>query len=268
MACPMTLTRSSRAGDWINQLLVVAVLLIPSVFERRNIARAETVALWLFDEQQGLYPSCVLGDAATNNCPLVLGSGGQIVEGKYGNSLEPIAQPKIPLTLEGRYTGFKQRPKADSSRRTEPMDWANAYFCALMTRGEKHLRQEVGFASPTTTRLNLSDFDWTVEFWYLPTRSGSNDGVVFEIGEGPRGNNDRVTQLLLAAGQKSFTLYNQPSGTRLAIPTDARAGALAALGLCLRRCQPSASSLRGRQAATIARKMRIEAARSRRGRLS
>ena len=49
-----------------------------------------------------------------------------------------------------------------------PMDWANANFCALMTRGEKHLRQEVGFASPTETRLNLADFDWTVEFWYRP----------------------------------------------------------------------------------------------------
>ena len=48
-----------------------------------------TVALWLFDEQVGLYPSCVLGDAATNDCPLVLGPGGQIVKGKFGNALEP-----------------------------------------------------------------------------------------------------------------------------------------------------------------------------------
>ena len=41
---------------------------------------AETVALWLFDEQTGVYPSCVLGDASHNNYPLVLGPGGQIVE--------------------------------------------------------------------------------------------------------------------------------------------------------------------------------------------
>ncbi len=104
---------------------------------------ATTVALWLFDEQAGLYPSCLIADAATNKCPLVLGRGGEVVAGKYGNALEPSEQAKIPLTLAARYTGFEQPPKLDRSRKLPPMDWGNADFCALMSRGEKHLRRRL-----------------------------------------------------------------------------------------------------------------------------
>jgi hypothetical protein len=184
-------------------------------------ARADTVALWLFDEQLGLYPSCVLTDAATNEFPIVLGPGGQIVNGKFGNALEPVEQAKIKLSTANRYTGFERRPKLDPSRKMEPMDWANANFCALMTRGENHLRKEVGFGSATASPLNLADFDWTVDFWHLPTRKAEGEGIVLEIGQGPRGENDHVTQLLLNADQRSFTLFNQPSGTRLVIPSNA-----------------------------------------------
>jgi hypothetical protein len=153
----------------------------------------------------------------------VLGPGGQIVAGKYGNALEPLEQAKIKLSSANRFTGFERRPRIDPARKMKPMDWANANFCALMTRGEKHLRQEVGFASPTSTRLNLADFDWTVEFWYRPTGNDSAEGVVLEIGQGPRGENDRVTQLVLNADQQGFTFINQPSGTRLEIPSGAAA---------------------------------------------
>ena len=49
--------------------------------------------------------------------------------------------------------------------------------------------------------------------------------VVFEIGEGPRGENDRVTRLTLNADRRAFTLYNQPSNVRLLIATNlAKAG--------------------------------------------
>jgi len=184
-----------------------------------DVARAETVALWLFDEQVGIYPSCALGDASANNYPLVLGSGGQIVEGKFGGALEPSEQPRIELSRVRRYTGFERRPENDPSRKVPPMDWSNARFCALMTNGERHLRQEVGFSHPTRTRLNLGDQDWTVEFWYLPTLNVEGDGVVLEIGEGPRGENDRITQLVLNKARDGFVLWNQPSGIRLQIPS-------------------------------------------------
>jgi hypothetical protein len=61
--------------------LVLFVACFLAVHQFAPIARAEAVALWLFDEQNGLYPSCLIADAATNKCPLVLGRGGQIVEG-------------------------------------------------------------------------------------------------------------------------------------------------------------------------------------------
>jgi len=80
------------------------------------------------------------------------------------------------------------------------------------------LRQEVGFPHPTKTGLNLGDADWAIEFWYLPLANSERDGVVFEVGEGPRGENDRVTQLLLSSAHDGFVFWSQPSGTRLKIP--------------------------------------------------
>jgi len=40
-----------------------------------------------------------------------------------------------------------------------------------------------------------------VEFWYRGAAAATNagDAVVFELGEGPRAENDHVTALLLAA---------------------------------------------------------------------
>src|SRR5262245_65952254 len=58
---------------------------------------AQTIALWTFDEQQGLYPSSVLSDVSSNDYPLVLGLGGQVVPGKFGNALEPGEYPPFPF---------------------------------------------------------------------------------------------------------------------------------------------------------------------------
>jgi Concanavalin A-like lectin/glucanases superfamily len=208
---------------WIRKTLItVAAFAIAALAHIGMPAttRAETVALWLFDEQQGIYPSSVLSDASANNYPLVLGTGGRLVEGRFGDALEPLAQPAVDLSLRDRYTGFEHKPKIDTSRKTLPMDWSNANFCALMTRGEQHLRQEVGFASPTETALNLADFDWTVEFWYLATRKAEAEGVVLEIGSGPRGENEQVTRLVINSNGQGFTFWNQPSGTRIRIPSN------------------------------------------------
>lgn len=87
--------------------IVSAVAFYPALFlvawGATTYLRADTVALWLFDEPLGLYPSCVLGDAATNDCPLVLGPGGQVVEGKYGNALQPLEQTKKKLNKRARW---------------------------------------------------------------------------------------------------------------------------------------------------------------------
>ena len=181
-----------------------------------TVSLAQTVALWPFDEQQGLYPSSVLSDVSSNDYPLVLGLGGQVVPGKFGNALEPGDYPAFPFPKSDNPL-FGLGPVATrGGRKVEPLTWKTARFCALMTSGENHLRNEVGFANATETKLNLGDFDWTVEFWFLPVRKTAIEGVVFEVGRGPRGDSSEVTQLALTPDNRTFVLINQPTSTRLA----------------------------------------------------
>jgi hypothetical protein len=205
-------------------LIGFLVVILISCRHDQSEKKSETIALWTFDEQQGLYPSCVLSDHSENDFPLVLGLGGMIESGKYGNALSSNLQAEI-IIPESKSTlfGMKAVPKAEG-RTVEPMNWHNARFCALMTSGETHLRKEVGFKSATKSKLNLGSFDWTIEFWYITGEQGKNEGVVFEIGSGPRAENDSVTRLSLSANQQHFILYNQPSQSNVKIPTNLKTG--------------------------------------------
>ena len=182
----------------------------------------EVIALWLFDEPVGLYPSSVLDDSSGNDMPLVIGMSAQIGQGRYGNGLRltprsPFEVPPGPEFPEK--FGFVQL-EPQPGRTTPPMSWFNAHFAALMTSGEWHLRKEVGFVNATASDLNLGDFDWTVEFWHIADASApESEAVVFEIGSGPRGESERVTQLKWSADRTRFVLFNEPSGTELEIPT-------------------------------------------------
>ncbi|MGC8795359.1 MAG: hypothetical protein ACP5U2_18455, partial [Bryobacteraceae bacterium] len=178
----------------------------------------DTVALWLFDEPEGLYPSSLLTDAGPHYYDPALGRGGRIVAGKFGRALEPCPPAPLEIRGESRSVLFGITPSPKTPGRTvEPLHWRNATFCALATVGEKHLRSP-NFANPTGTKLNLGAFDWTIEFWFLPGESLA-EGVVFEIGEGPRGENERVTRLTLRADRTAFELYNDPARATLIIPT-------------------------------------------------
>ncbi len=181
---------------------------------------SQTIALYTFDEQQGIYPSSVISDISENDYPLVIGPGGMIVSGKFGNALQPVEQPKViyPIINNVLFGLALMNPLSD--RKTQPLTWFNANFCALMTSGEKHLRNEVGFVNVTKTKLNLGNFDWTVEFWFQFVGNENQNGVVFEIGQGPRGDNDNVTKLILQKKLKSFLLINKPANTTLSIPTN------------------------------------------------
>lgn len=175
---------------------------------------AGTVALWLFDEPSKVYPSTALNDASGHGLILILGRGAKLVPGHSGNALE-AADPE-PLTIGGRSRnanfGLVQLPTPEG-RTIAPMTWQTATFAALLTSGETHLRTP-GFANATDTKLNLGGFDWTVEFWF--SRTGATPGTVFEIGEGPRGENNRVTRLSVNPARSEFVLENR---TRLAIPS-------------------------------------------------
>ncbi len=182
--------------------------------------RAKTVALWLFDEQVGIYPSCVLGDAASGDFPLVIGCGGQIVAGKFGNALEPLGRPEVEYPKHLVFDEPEKRGQFGLTNRTSnkaKLMWTNANFCALMTRGQRHLRQEVNFGSPTTSALNLGVSDWTLEFWYRPMRGSQRPATVLEIGTGPRAVESAVTRLSMNADAAGFTLVNVPGNVRLNI---------------------------------------------------
>ncbi len=202
---------------------ILLLVLLFSILVFTGQAAAQTVAAWPFDEQIGIYPSCVINDVSENNYPMVIGPGAQIVPGKFGNALEPIDQPAVNYPKFGSVQFGLATPPVQAGRKVEPLTWHNARFSALMTAGENHLRKETGFANASKTRLNLGAFDWTVEFWFMPTRPAGEPGVVFELGEGPRGENDRVTALILDASRDSFTLVNQAGGVRASIRTSREA---------------------------------------------
>jgi len=62
----------------MTQQLLLSAVLIPMILASLSTpSLAQTIALWPFDEQQGLYPSSVLSDVSSNDCLLVLGLGGQ-----------------------------------------------------------------------------------------------------------------------------------------------------------------------------------------------
>jgi len=205
---------------------LLAVTLLSMLVLRLEVGLSQTTALWCFDEPVGLYPSHVLDDLSANNYPLVIGQAGKLSQGRFGNALEPVRPPAIRFPKGETEFGLAPLP-IPQGRTVEPMTWMNANFTALMTSGEHHLRKEVGFVNPTGTKLNLGAFDWTVEFWFLATKDTDQAGVVFEIGEGPRGENDRTTRLSLDADRKAFTLTNQPGGVVLRIPSSRKALATA-----------------------------------------
>jgi hypothetical protein len=179
------------------------------------------ISFWGFDEQVGLYPSSVLENLSDNDYPLVLGLGGDIVKGRFGNALEAKEHPPISIPFGEEEMGLANM-EIPKGRKVEPLSWRNAHFCALMTGGENHLRKEIGFVNPTKTKLNLGSFDWTVEFWINVSKKEDNDGVVFEMGSGPRGENDLTTTLLYNSNSSFFYFSNEPSKTEISIPSSTK----------------------------------------------
>ena len=160
-----------------------------------------------------------------------LGLGAQVAPGRYGNALllAPLDPPLDvpPAEEKPEHFGLARLPPPEG-RTVEPLSWFTAHYAALMTSGENHLRKQVGHKNPTTNALNLGDFDWTVEFWHssgdAPAATTSeadaqDEAVIFEIGAGPRGENDLVTQLSWSADRSHFVLVNQPAGAAVEIPT-------------------------------------------------
>jgi len=186
------------------------------LFTLNSAISQNVIAFWPFDEPENIYPSAVLNDHSDNDFPLILGLGATIVKGKFGNALDPSNPKEINFN---RIAAINQKlyektnplelikfglTKLDD----ESISWYNAYFSALMTTGEKHLRKKVNFKNPTKTDLNLGDFDWTIEFWLKPTKNINDYKTVFEIGAGKRTKTKNITALKLSKDNKNFIFYN------------------------------------------------------------
>ncbi len=205
-------------------LLIAGLIFFAASFKNgQKPEEAETIALWLFDEPTGLYPSHVMDDASPNDYPLTLGLNGKIVKGKFGNALSYTTGRKLDIPPGEVRFGLKKLPPK-KGRKTAPLSWYNAEFCALMTTGEKHLRQEVGHVNATDVDLNLGGFDWTVEFWYATPAGNHEKEVIFEIGRGPRGENSHVTSLTIDHENGGFEFINQPSKTDIVINSSLKEG--------------------------------------------
>lgn len=188
-------------------------------------ARAGTVALWLFDEPAEANPGAVLRDAGPGSHALLLGRGAVLVPGRFGNALRIV-----PSVAAGRGVGADRadisarvaldRPASPRPPgRSGPLTtWDNARFAALLTNGDAHL----GWArtpNVTNSKLNLGEHDWTIECWLHLASEAVDEGVIFEVGTGPRGENELLTRFSVLPGENAFALAG--------ISADAGAGGLA-----------------------------------------
>ncbi len=156
--------------------LAVPLLLALSVV---SFGRAETVAHWLFDEPAGRPPGSVLRDTGRFQLDLTLGVGGRLVPGRKGNALRPAStQP--------------------SGRAPEPV--------ATRARGDGPPRSGRMFPRVTASPLNLGAGDWTIEGWFLLDPESDEEGVIFELGTGLRGQDDLVTRLSVRPRENTFVL--------------------------------------------------------------
>ncbi len=201
--------------------VILIFLLLISLDANAQNGNYKVISFWGFDEQVGLYPSSVLENLSDNDYPLVLGLGGAIVKGKFGNALESNLHPPISIPYGEAEMGLTKM-EVPKGRKIEPLSWRNAQFCALMTGGENHLRKEIGFANPTKTKLNLGNFDWSVEFWMNISRKVDYPGVIFEIGSGPRGENELITKLSFNSYSSIFYFINEPSKSKINIASSSK----------------------------------------------
>jgi len=93
----------ARRLQEMNRRLALLALLLPA-----SRSRPETVAFFPFDEPVGLYPSSVLSDHSAAQLMLVLGPGGSIVPGKFGNAFSTAPQPPV---------NYPPAPSSSASRR-------------------------------------------------------------------------------------------------------------------------------------------------------
>ena len=179
-----------------------------------NANAQQPVSMWLFDEAQGLYPSSVLENSSPNDYPMVLGLGGTIVPGKFGNALEISSVLHLDLPKGDVEFGLAD-PVGATSNDATVLTWKNANFAALMTSGKTHLRNQVGFADASITKMNLGNFDWTVECWLQLNPGATGKRYIFELGSGQLMGDAKITLLFIDAAASQLVFTNDASSWKL-----------------------------------------------------
>ena len=97
-------------------------------------------------------------------------TGGAVGRGQiWATLLATCKPPEVDYPLQDKLANLPDvQTFGLESAPVQKLTWPNGPVWRVMTRGEKHLRQEVDFGSPTRSGLNLGDEDWTVEFWFAP----------------------------------------------------------------------------------------------------
>lgn len=83
--------------------------------------KPETVALWLFDEPAGVYPSTPLDTSAGLDAPLVLGLGGSVIPGRFGNAISTVPYPQTQIPRQGEETAALGDFPIPMGRTQEPL---------------------------------------------------------------------------------------------------------------------------------------------------
>lgn len=140
--------------------------------------RAETVALWLFDEDVGAGAGALLSDAGPTGRFVVLGPRGTIVPGKFGRALQVV--PAEPLSGAGP-----------------------ARFAARAVAGEAGPGGR-RWVNPTASKLTLGAHDWTIEAWVRLDPRATDEGVIYEVGVGLREGDAFVTRFSVVPRDNAF----------------------------------------------------------------
>lgn len=153
-----------------------------------DVARAETVALWLFDEPVGVVRAGGFGDAGPANLALTAGARGQLVPGKFGGAL-----------------------------RVRPAEAGNGPAKGAIG-GPSH-------ATPACARLNLGAGDWTLECWLWlddGAEAEAGEGVIYEFGRGGEGagsgGDNAILRLSVWPRENAFEVAGISRGSEGVVP--------------------------------------------------
>lgn len=197
------------SAGWARAAVPLALAFLCTGGPAAPALRADTVALWLFDEKVAVDSGSVLSDAGPGSHYLLLGPGAELVTGRFGHALRTIPLSPLVISPRSSFDGRNGSPPGPqpprSGRVSRMLVGAGTPSGALSTNGDGHPPRSP-FRNATDSRLNLGAHDWTVECWLRLDPAVQEEGVLWEIGTGPRGENELLTRISVLPRENAFAL--------------------------------------------------------------